>query len=38
MHFDGVVGTISGDDTFLIIMRSDAQADALFDILEKKLA
>lgn len=38
MHFDGVVGTISGDDTFLIIMRSESQADDLFEILQKKLA
>jgi transcriptional regulator of arginine metabolism len=36
MHFDGVVGTISGDDTFMIIMRTEAQADVLFALLEKK--
>ena len=38
MHFDGVVGTISGDDTFLVIMRSQQQADELFQQLEKKLS
>lgn len=38
MHFDGVVGTISGDDTFLVIMRSEAQANELFAMLERKLS
>ena len=38
MHFDGVVGTISGDDTFLVIMRSDQQAEELYNIIGKKLS
>lgn len=37
MHFDGVVGTISGDDTLLVIMRTEKQAEDLFHLLEKKL-
>jgi transcriptional regulator of arginine metabolism len=38
MHYDGVVGTISGDDTILVIMRSEKQAETLFNLLEKKLS
>lgn len=37
MHFDGVVGTVSGDDTFLVIMRTEKQADELFQLLQNKL-
>lgn len=36
-HFDGLVGTISGDDTILIIMRGEQQAQTLYGILQKKL-
>lgn len=38
MHFDGVVGSISGDDTFLVIMRSQQHAEELYLLLEKKLS
>lgn len=38
MHFDGVVGTIAGDDTFLVIMRTQQQAEELYMLLEKKLS
>ena len=36
-HFDGLVGTIAGDDTILVIMRSEQQALNLYNILQKKL-
>lgn len=38
VNFDGVVGTIAGDDTILIIMRSEKYADALSKIIKKKLS
>jgi len=38
MHFDGVVGTISGDNTFLVIMRNEKQADELCLLLQNKLS
>ena len=37
MHFDDVVGTLAGDDTILVIMRSDEAATALYNKLHKKL-
>lgn len=37
-HFDGLVGTVSGDDTILIIMRSEQQAHNLCNLLQKKLS
>lgn len=37
-RYDGMVGTISGDDTILIIMRSEPQARSLYNILQKKLS
>lgn len=36
-HFDGLVGTVAGDDTILLIMRSEQQAHSLYNILQKKL-
>ena len=36
-HFDGMVGTIAGDDTILVIMRSEQQASSLFAFLQKKM-
>lgn len=36
-HFEGIVGTISGDDTILIIMRDEQHAQNLYGILQKKL-
>lgn len=36
-NFDGLVGTIAGDDTILLIMRSEQQARNLYTILQKKL-
>lgn len=37
MHFEDVVGTIAGDDTILVIMRSEDAASALSEKLRKKL-
>lgn len=37
MRFENVVGTISGDDTILVVMRSGEAADALAAKLRKKL-
>lgn len=37
-HFDGLVGTIAGDDTILVIMRSEQQARSLYTLLQKKLS
>ena len=37
-HYDGLVGTISGDDTILIIMRSEQQAYKLCGMLQKKIS
>lgn len=36
-HFDGLVGTIAGDDTILLIMRGEQQAHSLYNMLQKKL-
>jgi transcriptional regulator of arginine metabolism len=36
-HFEGLVGTIAGDDTILLIMRSEQQAHSLYNALQKKL-
>nr|WP_317412213.1 arginine repressor [uncultured Solibaculum sp.] len=35
MHWEGVVGTLSGDDTFLIICRSESHAVSLVTELKK---
>lgn len=35
MHFEGIVGTLAGDDTLLIISRDDAKAVELSAILSK---
>ncbi len=37
-HCDGLVGTIAGDDTMLVIMRSENQARNLYTELQKKLS
>jgi Arginine repressor len=37
-RYDGLVGTISGDDTILIIMRSEQQAYRLCTVLQKKMS
>lgn len=37
-HFDGLVGTLAGDDTILVIMRSEQQARSLYTLLKKKLS
>lgn len=37
-HFEGMVGTISGDDTILIVMRGEQQAHSLYTTLQKKLS
>lgn len=37
-HFEGMVGTIAGDDTILIIMRTEQQARNLYNLIQKKLS
>lgn len=37
MHFQGLVGTLAGDDTILIIMRTEEDANNLSALLEKKI-
>lgn len=37
MRFQGLVGTLAGDDTILIIMRSEQDARNLSELLEKKI-
>lgn len=37
VRFDGVVGTLAGDDTILIIMRSEEQAKNLYNLLCSKI-
>lgn len=37
-HFDGLVGTIAGDDTILLVMRSEEQARSLYYALQRKLS
>lgn len=37
-HFEGIVGTIAGDDTVLLIMRSEQHAQSLCALLQKKLS
>lgn len=37
MHFQGLVGTLAGDDTILIIMRSEEDAKRLSTLLEMKI-
>jgi transcriptional regulator of arginine metabolism len=36
-NYDGLIGTIAGDDTILLIMRSEQQAHSLFSLLQRKL-
>lgn len=38
MHFEGIVGTLAGDDTILIIMRSEQNAEELYNTLHKKVS
>ncbi len=35
IHWDGVVGTIAGDDTILVVMRSEAAAEKMIEDLNK---
>ena len=35
IHWDGVVGTIAGDDTILVVMRSEANAEKMIEDLNK---
>jgi len=35
IHWEGVVGTIAGDDTILVVMRSEAAAEKLIEDLNK---
>ena len=35
MHLDGIVGSVAGDDTLIIIARSEAAAEALKNDIEK---
>lgn len=37
-HFEGIVGTISGDDTMLIIMRNEDYAKNLYELFERKIS
>lgn len=37
-HYEGLVGTIAGDDTILVIMRSEQQAHNLCTLLQTKLS
>lgn len=37
-HFDGLIGTVSGDDTILIIMRSEQQAHNLYNLIQRKIS
>lgn len=37
MHFQGLVGTLAGDDTILVIMRTEGDAQNLCALLEKKI-
>lgn len=37
MHFQGVAGTLAGDDTILVIMRGEADARALAALLGQKI-
>lgn len=37
-HYEGMVGTIAGDDTILVVMRSEQQAHSLCALLQKKLS
>lgn len=37
-HFEGLVGTISGDDTMLIIMRNEEYAKNLTELFLKKIS
>lgn len=35
MHWDGVVGTLAGDDTIFVLCRTEAKAENLKDSIEK---
>ena len=35
IHWEGVVGTIAGDDTILVVMRSEAYAEKMIEDLNK---
>ncbi|MBP1581989.1 MAG: arginine repressor [Oscillospiraceae bacterium] len=35
IHWDGLVGTIAGDDTILVVMRSEAMAERMIEDLNK---
>ena len=35
MHPEGLVGTLAGDDTAFVAMKTNAQADALFETLQE---
>ena len=35
IHWEGVVGTIAGDDTILVVMRSEAFAEKMIEDLNK---
>lgn len=35
IHWEGVVGTIAGDDTILVVMRSEAAAEKMIEDLNK---
>ena len=37
MELDGVVGTVSGDDTILIIARNESKAKSLSDFLKSRI-
>ena len=37
-HFEGMVGTIAGDDTILLIMRSEQQACSTYNTLIRKMS
>lgn len=38
MHFDGIVGTLAGDDTILIIMRTQNDAEMLYRLLQSRFS
>ena len=38
MHFEGLVGTLAGDDTAFLAMKDEAAANALLEKLRELLA
>lgn len=38
MEFENIVGTVSGDDTMLVILRSEKDAQNLYNVLIKKMS